>query len=1016
MSTARWLIVVSALVGLASGSASAGKWYPGLIHLHTQFSDGVSSPAALAADARAAGMQFIVVTDHYDMIGEIAKGGTAFSVALGGQPGSDAVAQPWGFDRYCQEVSALTKEGEFVAIPGAEIGARWEPEPGNEASAHTLALGVIREADSQVMDEYCEQPDRQQDVINKILQWGMLPIAAHPSFLHDGSLGRLSYTGRIDYRYDKRPEDQVPEIQYRGLAGVEVFNTDGSGQTQEDIDFYLRLLREGYAPFVTSGCDYHGYNPFEADWLKRVTWVHTESLTTEGILEGLRQGRTYAADFGAELISMSPMPGDHVEMDRPVIRAAVRFPSPTGSPKQFMVYRDGVLTAGPFEQPAGRTEYDFSWTDDTATPGEHSYVLRIGEVLITSPARVAASQPALFADAPAGTWNELQNHRMPGAEVEGPFSGNSVVSRYECAAAWNDLVTGVPEEAFSVAPPAWGLMSVNAPRSDGVRVQDTVPFEHWAFDAIERLATLGILNGDPDGTFSGDRSMTREEFVGLVHNTYLWLAEAGLTFLGESSPAPDLLWAKAPFNTARQMHLTDDLPEFASEPQHALTRSEFATIVARVARDWGLDDSMVLVNLNAEPPPLTPQSPPRTRILLCAEWGYTSDVWRVDYSPCANMPRNDIIFRNPGCRMLGMSVAGDGTRIALAMGEEGLWLLDSAGALVETIDITQKFTGADGRSMLGTDVTVMDVSFGPFSDRLALCLGEPGGEAGWLADYSIPSGELVIISPECPGPAAGWHAPHEVERKLRYANASISSDGRSLAYSYGREVYCAEYPSLRNPQLLTSNVNRPPGTGQMPPNGTYGCSKLAWRPGTQQVAALLEVEGGDKPWVLHLMEAGTPAHPLGSFYQWYCPTWYGPNSLVVGEDGQGRTHYWDFAENNQPRYIGTTEIQRDIPLSLMIGADIVPAAITTASLTVRSVGGPCKIYLDGGFTGQATPSTFVLKPGAYKIEIRDALGQTAGAEVLIKPGETKDVVLDPNGSKGEAERRFNELLRSLKPR
>ena len=40
---------------------------------------------------------------------------------------------------------------------------------------------------------------------------------------------------------------------------------------------------------------------------------------------------------------------------------------------------------------------------------------------------------------------------------------------------------------------------------------------HWAYEAVEALAKQGLLEGYPDGTFSGDRMMTRYEFATLVY-------------------------------------------------------------------------------------------------------------------------------------------------------------------------------------------------------------------------------------------------------------------------------------------------------------------------------------------------------------------------------------------------------------------------------------------------------------------------------------------------------------------
>ncbi|HEX4835844.1 MAG TPA: S-layer homology domain-containing protein, partial [bacterium] len=43
-----------------------------------------------------------------------------------------------------------------------------------------------------------------------------------------------------------------------------------------------------------------------------------------------------------------------------------------------------------------------------------------------------------------------------------------------------------------------------------------VPTNHWAYDAIAELAAKGIVEGYPDGTFKGDRAMTRYEMAMVV--------------------------------------------------------------------------------------------------------------------------------------------------------------------------------------------------------------------------------------------------------------------------------------------------------------------------------------------------------------------------------------------------------------------------------------------------------------------------------------------------------------------
>lgn len=58
-----------------------------------------------------------------------------------------------------------------------------------------------------------------------------------------------------------------------------------------------------------------------------------------------------------------------------------------------------------------------------------------------------------------------------------------------------------------------GLCSVSAWAQQGARPQDTVPFEHWAYDACQQMSELGIIIGYPDGTWRGDRPLTRYEFA-----------------------------------------------------------------------------------------------------------------------------------------------------------------------------------------------------------------------------------------------------------------------------------------------------------------------------------------------------------------------------------------------------------------------------------------------------------------------------------------------------------------------
>ena len=43
-----------------------------------------------------------------------------------------------------------------------------------------------------------------------------------------------------------------------------------------------------------------------------------------------------------------------------------------------------------------------------------------------------------------------------------------------------------------------------------------VPSGHWAYGAVAKLAAEGVIDGYPDGTFKGNKTMTRYEMAQIV--------------------------------------------------------------------------------------------------------------------------------------------------------------------------------------------------------------------------------------------------------------------------------------------------------------------------------------------------------------------------------------------------------------------------------------------------------------------------------------------------------------------
>jgi hypothetical protein len=79
---------------------------------------------------------------------------------------------------------------------------------------------------------------------------------------------------------------------------------------------------------------------------------------------------------------------------------------------------------------------------------------------------------------------------------------------------------------------AWSARSANA------AAFPDVPFNHWAYEAIQRLAELGILEGFPDGKFKGNQPMTRYEMAVLVARAIKVVGGQGTTMGPKGDPGP----------------------------------------------------------------------------------------------------------------------------------------------------------------------------------------------------------------------------------------------------------------------------------------------------------------------------------------------------------------------------------------------------------------------------------------------------------------------------------------------
>lgn len=62
--------------------------------------------------------------------------------------------------------------------------------------------------------------------------------------------------------------------------------------------------------------------------------------------------------------------------------------------------------------------------------------------------------------------------------------------------------------------PAYAAEAVESAAADDMMAD--VPRDHWAYQALDYLVQAGVIEGNPDGTFEGDRTLTRYEMAAIV--------------------------------------------------------------------------------------------------------------------------------------------------------------------------------------------------------------------------------------------------------------------------------------------------------------------------------------------------------------------------------------------------------------------------------------------------------------------------------------------------------------------
>ena len=215
---------------------SAGRWFRGNLHTHSDRSDGVAPPEQVLAEYRAAGYDFLVLTDHFEAA--------------------------WGWT--VTDTSAA-RDADFTTLLGVELSsAPWDDEDVFWVNAIGVPADLPAPGDGRHADTICRAADA-----------GAYNVLLHPGL-----------TNFLDF-------DRLP---MGCLHAVETFNQNAAVAWPDQAEArYLvdALLARGHRVHVTVGDDAHWHHRWDrfAAWVE----VRADSLAPEALLQALKAGAYYSS-------------------------------------------------------------------------------------------------------------------------------------------------------------------------------------------------------------------------------------------------------------------------------------------------------------------------------------------------------------------------------------------------------------------------------------------------------------------------------------------------------------------------------------------------------------------------------------------------------------------------------------------------------------------------------------------------------------------------------------------------
>ncbi len=363
--TTRYTVTVKAAVadwaGLTLGADAVWSFqtavappmnvYHGDLHNHTAYSDGTGTPAQALAAGRAAGFDFMAITDH--------------SYAIADGEWADTLSA----------VNTATVPGQFVALRGFEYT--------QGAEGHANVYNTVRHATrSQVAGcAYCDYtPNLERGVtVEGFYHW--LEVTGTQALDGAGTIMQFNHPGWINFN------DWAFHPEVSDTARLEEVG-NGSGVSYVfSEDEYIRSLDYGWRVGATNNADTHTDN-----WgvnTDHRTGVWMPNLTKSDLLEALRARRTFASEdknYALRLKGNGFWMGSEIANTGQIV-FDIYGSDPDGEPTALvqLITNGGRVIAQ--TAPGAAT---FTWQPVlTIAPGVHYYYVKAiqadGDRIVTSP-------------------------------------------------------------------------------------------------------------------------------------------------------------------------------------------------------------------------------------------------------------------------------------------------------------------------------------------------------------------------------------------------------------------------------------------------------------------------------------------------------------------------------------------------------------------------------------------------------------------------------------------------------